>query len=66
VPQPSSLFLSFGYIKPSQRHKPSQHRFLVFLLRLRQKKQKQKKKKRKKKKEKERERIEPENKQKIG
>jgi hypothetical protein len=32
APQPSSLFLSFGYIKPSQR------RFLIFLLRLRQKK----------------------------
>jgi hypothetical protein len=51
APQPSSLFLSFGYIKPSQRRflifllrlrkknrkKPSQRRFLVFLLRLRQK-----------------------------
>jgi hypothetical protein len=47
APQPSSLFLSFGYIKPSQRHKPSQRRFLVILLRLRQKKQKQKKKKKK-------------------
>jgi hypothetical protein len=41
--QPSSLFLSFGYIKPSQRHKPSQRRFLIFLLRLRQKKQKKNK-----------------------
>jgi hypothetical protein len=40
APQPSSLFLSFGYIKPSQRHKPSQRCFLIFLLRLRQKKQK--------------------------
>jgi hypothetical protein len=34
APQPSSLFLSFGYIKPSQ------HRFLIFLLRLRQKNRK--------------------------
>jgi hypothetical protein len=32
--QPSSLFLSFGYIKPSQRH------FLIFLLRLRKKTEK--------------------------
>jgi hypothetical protein len=38
--QPSSLFLSFGYIKPSQRHKPSQRRFLIFLLRLRKKTEK--------------------------
>jgi hypothetical protein len=37
TPQPSSLFLSFGYIKPSQRHKLSQRRFLIFLLRLRKK-----------------------------
>jgi hypothetical protein len=58
--QPSSLFLSFGYIKPIQRHKPSQRCFLVFLLRLRKKNRN--KKKEKKKKEKERERIEPENK----
>jgi hypothetical protein len=43
APQPSSLFLSFGYIKLSQRHKPSQRRFLIFLLRLRQKKQKKNK-----------------------
>jgi hypothetical protein len=55
------MFLSFGYIKPIQRHKPSQRRFLVFLLRLRKK---NKNKKRKEKKQKERERIEPENKQK--
>jgi hypothetical protein len=41
------MFLSFGYIKPIQRHKPSQRRFLVFLLRLRKKKQKQKKKRKK-------------------
>jgi hypothetical protein len=34
TPQPSSLFLSFGYIKPSQR------RFLIFLLRLRKKNRK--------------------------
>jgi hypothetical protein len=40
APQPSSLFLSFGYIKPSQRHKPSQRRFLIFLLRLRKKTEK--------------------------
>jgi hypothetical protein len=40
APQPSSLFLSFGYIKPSQRHKPSQRRFLNFLLRLRKKTEK--------------------------
>jgi hypothetical protein len=58
--QPSSLFLSFGYIKPIQRHKPSQRRFLVFLLRLSKKTETKKKEK----KEKERERIEPENKQK--
>jgi hypothetical protein len=58
APQPSSLFLSFGYIKPSQRHKPSKRRFLVFLLRLRQKNRN------KRKKENERERIEPEDKQK--
>jgi hypothetical protein len=57
------LFLSFGYIKPIQRHKPSQRRFLVFLLRLRQKKTKTKKKK---KKEKERERIETREQKKIG
>jgi hypothetical protein len=62
--QPSSLFLSFGYIKPIQRHKPSQHRFLVFLFRLRQKKTETKKEKKKKQKKKKRERIEPENKQK--
>jgi hypothetical protein len=37
APQPSSLFFSFGYIKLSQRHKPSQRRFVVFLLRLRKK-----------------------------
>jgi hypothetical protein len=37
APQPSSSFLSFGYIKPSQR------RFLIFLLRLRQKKKTEKK-----------------------
>jgi hypothetical protein len=49
VSQPSSLFLSFGYIKPIQRHKPSQRRFLVFLLRLRQKKTETKKEKKKKK-----------------
>jgi hypothetical protein len=61
APQPSSLFLSFGYIKPIQRHKPSQRRFLVFLLRLSKKTETKKRKK-----EKERERIEPENKQKIG
>jgi hypothetical protein len=42
APQPSSLFLSFGYIKPSQRHKPSQRRFLIFLLRLRKKQKKNK------------------------
>jgi hypothetical protein len=48
--QPSSLFLSFGYIKPVQRHKPSQRRFLVFLLRLRQKKNRNKKRKKEKKK----------------
>jgi hypothetical protein len=40
APQPSSLFLSFGYIKPSQHHKPSQRRFLIFLLRLRKKTEK--------------------------
>jgi hypothetical protein len=40
--QPSSLFLSFGYIKPSQRHKPNQRRFLIFLLRLCKTKQKKK------------------------
>jgi hypothetical protein len=43
APQPSSLFLSFGYIKPSQRHKPSQRRFLIFLLRLRKKNRKKNK-----------------------
>jgi hypothetical protein len=53
VPPPSSLFFSFGYVKPSQRHKPSQRRFHIFLLRLRQKKQKQKKKREIKKKTKE-------------
>jgi hypothetical protein len=42
APQPSSLFLSFGYIKPSQCHKPSQRRFLIFLLRLRKKTEKNK------------------------
>jgi hypothetical protein len=50
--QPSSLFLSFGYIKSIQRHKPSQRRFLVFLLRLRKKKETKKRKEKKKKKEK--------------
>jgi hypothetical protein len=30
----ASLFFSFGYVK---KNKPSQHRFLVFLLRLRKK-----------------------------
>jgi hypothetical protein len=34
APQPSFLFLSFGYIKPSQR------RFLIFFLRLRKKQKK--------------------------
>jgi hypothetical protein len=43
TPQPSSLFLSFGYIKPSQRHKPSQRRFLIFLLQLRKKNRKKNK-----------------------
>jgi hypothetical protein len=45
------MFLSFGYIKPIQRHKPSQRRFLVFLLRLRKKNKKKKKKRKKQKKE---------------
>jgi hypothetical protein len=40
----ASLFFSFGYVKKTEKNKPSQRRFLVFLLRLRQKKQKQKKK----------------------
>jgi hypothetical protein len=42
----ASLFFSFGYIKKNRKkNKPSQRRFLVFLLRLRKKKQKQKKEK---------------------
>jgi hypothetical protein len=45
------------------RHKPSQRRFLIFLLQLHKKTET---KKIKEKEEKERERIEPENKQKIG
>jgi hypothetical protein len=63
APQPSSLFLSFGYIKPSQRRflifllrlrkktekKPSQRRFLVFSFGYVKKKQKQKKRKRRRK-----------------
>jgi hypothetical protein len=40
----ASLFFSFGYVKKTEKNKPSQRRFLVFLLWLRQKKQKQKKK----------------------
>jgi hypothetical protein len=55
--QPSSLFLSFGYIKPIQRHKLSQRRFLVFLLRLRQKKTETKKRKEKKRKRKRKDRT---------
>jgi hypothetical protein len=58
TPQTESMslpcFFSFGYVKKtetkkrstspvSSRHKPSQRRFLVFLLRLSKKKQKQKK-----------------------
>jgi hypothetical protein len=34
----ASLFFSFGYVKKNRKkHKPSQRRFLVFLLRLRKK-----------------------------
>jgi hypothetical protein len=33
----ASLFFSFGYVKKTEKNKPSQRRFLVFLLRLRKK-----------------------------
>jgi hypothetical protein len=45
----ASLFFSFGYVKKQKKDKPSQRRFLVFLLRLRQKKTKTKKRKRRRK-----------------
>jgi hypothetical protein len=61
TPQPSSLFFSFGYIKPSQRHKPSQSASLFFSFGY---VKKNRNKRKKEKKENERERIEPENKQK--
>jgi hypothetical protein len=33
----ASLFFSFSYVKKTEKNKPSQRRFLVFLLRLRKK-----------------------------
>jgi predicted ABC-type exoprotein transport system permease subunit len=40
----ASLFFSFGYVKKQKKNKPSQRRFLDFLLRLRKKTETKKKK----------------------